>query len=100
MPGGIKRGEGKGARGSPGTDLIRSSLVRYAETIDLAQTVWQAGYDDFSLFTERKPEERLVDMHMNPVRAGLVERPTDGPWTSSRFDETGQSVGVPVVWLH
>ena len=79
--------------------LIRSSLVRYAETIDPAEPVWQAGYYDFNLFTERKTEEKLAYMHLNPVRAGLVERPTDWPWSSSRFYETGQSVGVPVAWL-
>ena len=34
--------------------LIRSLLVRYAETIDLAEPVWQAGYNDFNLFTDRR----------------------------------------------
>jgi putative transposase len=79
--------------------LIRSSLVRYAETIDPAEPVWQAGYYDLNLFTEKKAEEKLAYMHLNPVRAGLVESPGDWPWSPVRYYETGRSVGVPVGWL-
>ncbi len=38
-------------------------------------------------------------MHQNPVRAGLVGRPADWPWSSAGHYETGRSVGVPVAWL-
>lgn len=79
--------------------LFRSFLSRYAETIDLDEPIWQAGYYDFNLYTERKTEEKLTYMHQNPVRAGLVEKPVDWPWSSARFYELGRSVGVPVGWL-
>ncbi len=79
--------------------LIRASLVRYAGTIDLTEPVWQAGYDDFHLFTGRKVEEKLASMHRNPVRAGLVDEPEDWPWSSAGYYATGRSVGVPVAWL-
>ena len=79
--------------------LIGSSLIRYAETIDLAEPIWQAGYYGFNLYSEGKVEEKLAYMHLNPVGAGLVERPSDWPWNSSRFYETGRSVGLPVGWL-
>ncbi len=79
--------------------LIRSLLVRYAETIDPTEPVWQPGYYDFNLFTERKVEEKLAYMHQNPVRAGFVGRPEDWPWSSAEFYEMGRSVGVPVAWL-
>jgi putative transposase len=79
--------------------LIGSSLIRYAETIDLAHPVWQAGFYDFNLFTEIKVEEKLNYMHQNPVRAGLVEKPGDWPWSSARYYETGRPVGVPIGWL-
>ncbi len=39
------------------------------------------------------------DMHQNPVRAGLVEKPEDWPWSSAGYHATGRSVGVPVAWL-
>ncbi|QDV38535.1 REP-associated tyrosine transposase [Tautonia plasticadhaerens] len=78
--------------------LVRCCLLGYAGTIDLTQPVWQAGSNEFNLFTERKTEEKLISMHLNPVRAGLVERPCDWPWSSARSYETGRSVGVPVAW--
>ena len=78
--------------------LVRSFLVKYAGSIDPTEPVWQAGSYDFNLFTEEKTEEKLVDMHQNPVKAGLVERPCDWTWSSARFYEAGQSVGVPVAW--
>ncbi len=79
--------------------LIRSLLIRYAEAIDLTGPIWQAGYDDFVLFTGRKVEEKLADMHQNPMRAGLVGSPEDGPWRWAGYDEACRSVGAPVGWL-
>ena len=32
-----------------------------------------------------KIEEKLNDMHMNPVRAGLVETPTEWRWSSASW---------------
>jgi len=78
--------------------LVRSLLIRYAETFDLSEPVWQAGFYDFNLFTGRKMEEKLAYVHQNPVRAGLVRMPCEWPWSSARFYETGQSVGVPITW--
>src|SRR4051794_19008065 len=77
--------------------LVRSLLVRYAEAIDLTEPVWQPGYYDFNLFTERKLAGKLAYMHQNPVRAGLVARARDWPWSSARYYEAGASVGVPVA---
>ncbi len=78
--------------------LIRSLLVRYAESIDLTEPVWQPGYVDFDLFTGRKVEEKLAYMHRNPVRAGLVDKLEDWPWSSAGYDEAGRSMGVPAAW--
>jgi putative transposase len=79
--------------------LMASVLVRYAETLDLTEPVWQAGYYDFNLFTERMTEAKLEYMHQNPVKAGLVGMPCEWPWSSARYYESGQPVGVPVAWL-
>lgn len=78
--------------------LMRSRSVRYAGTIDLTEPVWRAGYYDFNLFTEREVEEKLADMPRDPVRAGLVAKAEDWPWSSAGYDEAGRSVGVPVAW--
>jgi putative transposase len=77
---------------------VRDHLPSYASAIDLTEPIWQARYYDFNLFTDRKIEEKLLYMHRNPVRAGLVTSPCDWPWSSARYYERGQSVGVPVGW--
>jgi putative transposase len=79
--------------------LLGSRLVAYSEAIDLADPIWQPRYYDFNLYSEKKIEEKLTYMHQNPVRAGLVQGPCDWPWSSARYYEQGQSVGVPVAWL-
>ena len=79
--------------------LMTLVFVKYAGRIDPGEPVWQAEYYDLNLFTEEKTEEKLVYMRQNPVRAGLVERPCDWPWSSARFYESGRTVGVPVGWL-
>ncbi len=61
--------------------------------------LWQAKYHDFQIFSREKLEEKLNYMHVNPVRARLVERAVDWPWSSARWYLEGRSVGVPVSWL-
>ena len=46
--------------------------------------VWEPRYYDFNVFTQRKRIEKLRYMHRNPVKAGLVEKPEDWPWSSYR----------------
>ena len=38
-------------------------------------------------------------MHMNPVRMGLVEQAADWRWSSARWYDFGESVGVPIDWV-
>ena len=57
-----------------------------------------ACYYDFNLYSQKKTEEKLAYMHANPVRAGLVGHPCDWPWSSARYYDLGQTVGVPVGW--
>jgi putative transposase len=38
-------------------------------------------------------------MHLNPVRAGLVQRAVDWRYSSARYYELGRSVGVPLEWM-
>ena len=42
----------------------------------------------------------LLDyMHLNPVRAGFVERAIDWCWSSARWYDERKTVGVPITWL-
>ena len=36
--------------------------------------MWQRRYYDFKIYSESKLDEKLQYMHLNPVRAGLVEK--------------------------
>jgi len=45
-----------------------------------------------------KLQEKLDYMHLNPVRAGLVEKAVDWPWSSARYYLLGRSVGLPIGW--
>ena len=42
---------------------------------DLAGEIWQRRFYDFNIWTERKRIEKLLYMHRNPVKRGLVSQP-------------------------
>jgi len=79
--------------------FVRGQLREYTKSIDLKEPFWQAKYYPFNLYTEKKAREKLDYMHLNPVRAGLVERACDWQWSSARYFERGESVGVPLGWV-
>lgn len=79
--------------------FLREGATAYARTFDLSEPIWQPRYYDFNLYSQHKFEEKVAYMHQNPVRAGLVARPSEWPWSSARYYEQGRSVGVPVGWL-
>ncbi|HEY0984117.1 hypothetical protein [Schlesneria sp.] len=53
--------------------------------IDSPGPIWQARDYGFHLGSRAKGEEKLDDMHMDPVRAGLVEQARDWRWSSARW---------------
>lgn len=78
--------------------LLQDELTEYRRaTAD--DPVWQARFYDFNLYSRKKIEEKLTYMHLNPVRARLVERAVDWRWSSARWYEEGRSVGVPITRL-
>ncbi len=79
--------------------LVQDSLPHYAAKIGTGDPFWQAKYYGFNLHSEEKLREKLTYMHENPVRAGLVTRPCDWAFSSARFYEQGQGVGVPICWI-
>ena len=79
--------------------FVRGQLHQYAGTIDPGQPAWQPKYYAFNLYSEKKALEKLEYLHLNPVRAGLVERAVDWRWSSSRHYEQGKSVAVPIDWV-
>ena len=39
-------------------------------------------------------------MHLNPVRVGLVETPTEWRWGSARWYLECRTVGIPIQWVN
>ena len=51
------------------------------------------------LLDPAKIDEKLNYMHLNPVRAGLVEHPTEWRWGSARWYIEGRTVGISIQWV-
>ena len=75
----------------------RSPVLKYLTDARGRVHVWQRKYYDFLLFTAGKVREKLQYMHNNPVSRGLVAAPCEWPWSSARWYEQGESVGVKVT---
>ena len=78
---------------------FQDNMPEYGLNIDPSEPVWQRRYYSFNIVNPDKLNEKLDYMHGNPVRAGLVESPTDWAFSSSRHYERGKSVGVQVEAL-
>jgi len=51
--------------------------------------VWYSEYWDRYIRDEEHYLDTVEYIHNNPVKAGLVRRPEDWPWSSARFDDSG-----------
>ena len=77
-------------------EFLRMRLTSYAGHIDVSDPVWQPRFYDFNVHSEKKLSEKLNYMHNNPVTAGLVELPVDWRYSSARWYELQEDVGVPI----
>ncbi len=73
--------------------------LRYFDDFEVGIRFWQPQYHAFEIGERAKMEEKRDDMHANPVRAGLVARAVDWPWSSARWSLQHKSVGVPMTWV-
>ena len=46
--------------------------------------LWQARFFDRALRTVKEYNEKVEYIHLNPVKAGLVQQPDEWPWSSVR----------------
>ena len=79
--------------------FVRGQMRQYSKFMDSKQPFWQPKYYPFSVYSTKKAKEKLDYMHMNPVRAGLVQHACDWQWSSARYCEQARSVGVPLGWV-
>ncbi|QDU44110.1 Transposase IS200 like protein [Symmachiella dynata] len=74
----------------------REGNSAYFQFGDLPDCFWTPKYYSIEIYSDRKLSEKLDYMHLNPVRAGLVERCVDWQWSSARWYFERKSVGVPI----
>jgi len=60
------------------------------------QHIWQTRFYDFNVWTERKRIEKLLYMHNNPVKRGLVTSPELWRWSSLSHYSFGEAGPVKV----
>ena len=78
--------------------LFQSGFPTYWRLVE-TDSVWQPRYYAFHVYSREKLEEKLHYMHQNPVRAGLVESAVEWKWSSARWYERQEFVGVPIRWV-
>jgi putative transposase len=71
-----------------------SLLAKRGEQMD--QPFWQKRYYDFNVFSDHKRIEKLLYMHRNPVKRGLVEKPEAWKWSSYCHYLTGMEGVVEI----
>jgi putative transposase len=76
----------------------RENAESYSAEFGEADRFWTPKYYSFEVYSDQKLEEKLDYMHLNPVRAGLVERAVDWRWSSARKYILNRTVGVPIQW--
>jgi putative transposase len=79
------------------TRFYAQELTKYHELCPDDCPVWQAKFYDFNLESDKKFLEKLEYMHTNPVVAGLASTILDWAWSSARFYERGEEVGVKIT---
>ncbi|MFO1040711.1 MAG: transposase [Planctomycetaceae bacterium] len=80
-------------------EFLYRSLPEYAAQFPKTDPIWQVRFYSFEIHSTAKIEEKLNYMHLNPVRAGLVEHPTEWRWGSARWYIQGRTVGISIQWV-
>ena len=72
--------------------------ANYFSGFGSGERFWQPKSYVFHVYSERKLREQLDYLHLNPVRAGLVQHAEEWKWSSARWYLCHQTVGVPIEW--
>jgi putative transposase len=83
----------------PQKGLLERSIQALKLSVSVQRTerpFWQVRYYDFNVHSDEKRVEKLRYIHQNPVRRGLVTKPEDWPWSSSRHYMTGEKRTVEI----
>jgi REP element-mobilizing transposase RayT len=64
------------------TEWVKKFEEAGTETERADYKVWQDSFWEQNIFTEKFLRQKLDYIHLNPVRAGMVETTTDYPYSS------------------
>jgi REP element-mobilizing transposase RayT len=76
----------------------KSRLANRAQDVSQFQ-VWQEGSHPEAIFTEEFAKQKMDYIHLNPVRAGLVETAEEWPHSSARAYLLGEETYLPTDLL-
>jgi REP element-mobilizing transposase RayT len=63
--------------------LLKGRMVPEARRLEQGRPLWQHSYFDHALRREETTESVALYIWENPVRAGLIERASNYPWSGS-----------------
>ncbi len=69
--------------------LFREAAGRYHPKENRRYQVWEDRFDDVVLYSDAIFRTKLDYIHNNPARAGLVDNPSDYPYSSARNHNVG-----------
>ena len=80
--------------------FFAQELTKYHDLCPEDCPIWQARFYDHNLEKTEHLNLKLDYMHNNPVEAGLVSHSLDWAWSSARFYEKQEDVGVTITLSH
>jgi putative transposase len=78
-------------------EFFERELTKYESLCPKGCPIWQARFYDYNIDSGEKLNEKLGCIHDNPVVAGLAETMLDWNWSSARFYELEEPVGVMIT---
>ncbi|MBI4595273.1 MAG: transposase [Candidatus Tectomicrobia bacterium] len=63
--------------------LLKGRIVPIARSLESGRRLWQRSFYDHALWQEESLEDISLYIWQNPVRSGLVDRPSKYPWLGS-----------------
>ena len=76
--------------------VVKQRTTRKVNDVIKGQ-MWQRRFYDFNVFTHEKQTEKLLYMHENPVKRGLVVSAEDWKWSSATFHSSGEQGTVKIL---
>lgn len=71
-------------------ETSRQMRLRHGPAISGFPQFWERRFYDFNVWSQKKKDEKLTYMHMNPVKRGLVVDPREWLWSSFLFYLRGE----------